>query len=83
MKEAERTLNNKGYFIMNQFDGFYGTVTNEYELYKGDISPLNYQLVNAVQSIQNDLKQILNHWQNTSESASIEDYTLNKKYPLR
>lgn len=21
---------------MNQFDGFYGTVTNEYELYKGD-----------------------------------------------
>ena len=36
MKEAERTLNNKGYFIMNQFDGFYGTVTNEYELYKGD-----------------------------------------------
>lgn len=47
------------------------------------ISPLNYQLVNAVQSIQNDLKQILDHWQNTSESASIEDYTLNKKYPLR
>ena len=36
MNEAERTLNNKGYFIMNQFDGFYGTVTNEYELYKGD-----------------------------------------------
>ena len=47
------------------------------------ISPLNYKLVNAVQSIQNDLKQILDHWQNTSESASIEDYTLNKKYPLR
>lgn len=36
MKEAEKTLNNKGYFIMNQFDGFYGTVTNEYELYKDD-----------------------------------------------
>lgn len=36
MKDAERTLNNKGYFIMNQFDGFYGTLTNEYELYKGD-----------------------------------------------
>ena len=34
MKEAERTFNNKGYFIMNQFDRFYGTVTNEYELYK-------------------------------------------------
>lgn len=36
MKDAERTLNNKGYFIMNQFDGFYGTLTNEYELCKGD-----------------------------------------------
>ena len=35
MKEAERTLNN-GYFIINQFDGFYETVINEYELYKGD-----------------------------------------------
>ena len=36
MKEAEKILNIKGYFITNQFDGVYGTVTNEYELYKGD-----------------------------------------------
>lgn len=37
-------------------------------------SQLNYPLANAVQSIQNDLKQILDHWQNTSESASTDDY---------
>ena len=36
MKEAEKILNNKGFSITNQFDGFFGTVTNEYELYKGD-----------------------------------------------
>ena len=36
MKEAERVLHSKGYFITNQFNGFYGTNTNEYELYKGD-----------------------------------------------
>lgn len=36
MKEAERVLNSKGYFITNQFNGFYRTNTNEYELYKGD-----------------------------------------------
>lgn len=31
MKEAERKLYEKGYYLSNQFDGF-GTVTNEYEL---------------------------------------------------
>lgn len=36
MKEAENTLNSKGYYITNQFDGFYGTLANEYELYKND-----------------------------------------------
>lgn len=36
MKEAERILNSKGYFITNQFDGFFGTLSNEYELYKGN-----------------------------------------------
>ena len=31
MKEAERRLYEKGYYLSNQFDGF-GTVPNEYEL---------------------------------------------------
>lgn len=31
MKEAERKLYEKGYYLSNQFDGF-GTVQNEYEL---------------------------------------------------
>ncbi len=31
MKEAERKLMEKGYYLSNQFDGF-GTVANEYEL---------------------------------------------------
>jgi len=31
MKEAERKLYEKGYYLSNQFDGF-GTVANEYEL---------------------------------------------------
>lgn len=31
MKEAERKLYEKGYYLSNQFDGF-GTVSGEYEL---------------------------------------------------
>lgn len=31
MKEVERKLMEKGYYLSNQFDGF-GTVPNEYEL---------------------------------------------------
>ena len=34
MKEAIKKLENKGYFVCNQFDGF--TTTGEYELYKGE-----------------------------------------------
>lgn len=36
MKEAINKLESKGYFVCNQFDGFYGTKEDEYELYKGD-----------------------------------------------
>ena len=36
MKEAIKKLESKGYFVENQFDGFYGTKEDEYELYKGD-----------------------------------------------
>ena len=36
MNEAERILNSKGYYITNQFDGFFGTITDEYELYKNN-----------------------------------------------
>lgn len=53
---------------------------NELEKVVADYRSL--KALKAVQSIQNDLKQILDHWQNTSESASIEDYTLNKNIAL-
>ena len=36
MKEAINKLESKGYFVCNQFDGFYGTKEDEYELYKCD-----------------------------------------------
>lgn len=36
MREAEEKLYEKGYYIMNKFDGFFGTIANEYELYKND-----------------------------------------------
>lgn len=36
MREAEEKLYEKGYYIMNQSDGFFGTIANEYELYKTD-----------------------------------------------
>ena len=31
MKEAERKLTGKGFYLSNQFDGF-GTISDEYEL---------------------------------------------------
>lgn len=36
MRDAIKKLENNGYYIDNQFDGFFGTIENEYELYKGD-----------------------------------------------
>ena len=39
-----------------------------------ETSQLNYPLANAERLIQSDLKRISDHWQNTSESVSIEDY---------
>ena len=36
MKEAIKKLESKGYYIDNQFDGFTSTLSNEYELYKGE-----------------------------------------------
>lgn len=32
MREAEQMLYEKGYYLQNQFDGFLGTIANEYEL---------------------------------------------------
>ncbi len=32
MKEAERKLYEKGYYLSNQFDGFFGTIPDQYEL---------------------------------------------------
>ena len=36
MKEAIKKLESKGYFVENQFDGFTSTLSDQYELYKGD-----------------------------------------------
>lgn len=36
MRDAIKKLENNGYYIDNQFDRFFGTIENEYELYKGD-----------------------------------------------
>lgn len=36
MKEAMQKLENKGYFVCNQFDCFTSTIADEYELYKGE-----------------------------------------------
>lgn len=32
MKEAERKLYEKGYYLSNQFDGFFGTIPDQFEL---------------------------------------------------
>lgn len=32
MKEAEKKLYELGYYVSNQFDGFYGTIAAEYEI---------------------------------------------------
>ena len=32
MKEAERKLYEKGYYLANQFDGFFRTIPDQYEL---------------------------------------------------
>lgn len=36
MKEIIEKLEKAGYHVCNQFDGFFGTVENEYELYDQD-----------------------------------------------
>ena len=36
MKEIIEKLEKAGYYVCNQFDGFFGTVENEYELYNQD-----------------------------------------------
>lgn len=36
MEEAIKKLESKGYYVENQFDGFTSTITDEYELYKGE-----------------------------------------------
>lgn len=32
MKEAEKKLYEKGFYLSNQFDGFFGTIPDQYEL---------------------------------------------------
>lgn len=36
MKEAIKKLESKGYYIDNQFDGWFGTFPDRFELHKGD-----------------------------------------------
>ena len=36
MKEAIKKLETKGYYIENQFDGWFGTLPDKYELHKDE-----------------------------------------------
>lgn len=51
-KEIIREVENKGYTVCNQFDGFYGTMDDRYELWKGD------KVLKAWLTIE-DLKEML------------------------
>lgn len=53
MKEIVRALENKGYMICNQFDGYFGTEQNLYEVYDS-----NYVLVDDNMTLE-DLKKML------------------------
>ena len=54
MKEAERKLNSKGYYLTNQYNGF-STDTNEYELYKDDECVMDHLTEAQVISLSNIL----------------------------
>lgn len=53
MKEIIKALENKGYMVFNQFDGFYGTEENRYELWN-----MSGELVEDNMTIE-DLKKML------------------------
>lgn len=53
MKEIVRALENKGYMVCNQFDGYFGTEQNLYEVYDS-----NYVLVDDNMTLE-DLKKML------------------------
>ena len=54
MKEAERKLNSKGYYLTNQYNGF-STDANEYELYKDDECVMDHLTEAQVISLSNIL----------------------------
>lgn len=51
-KEIIRAVENKGYMVFNQFDGFYGTMDDRYELWKGET------ILKAYMTIE-DLKKMI------------------------
>lgn len=53
MKEIIKALESKGYMVFNQFDGFYGTEENRYELWN-----MQGELVEDNMTIE-DLKKML------------------------
>ena len=53
MNEAIKKLEDKGYYIENQFDGFYGTIENEFELYKGDAVVMDHLSESQVIALSN------------------------------
>ena len=53
MNEAIKKLEDKGFYIVNQFDGFYGTIENEFELYKGDAVVMDHLSESQVIALSN------------------------------
>ena len=55
MKKAIDKLETKGYYIYNQFDGFTSTLSNEFELYKGDEIVMDHLSESQVIALSNIL----------------------------
>ena len=55
MKKAIEKLETKGYYIDNQFDGFTSTLSNEFELYKGDEIVMDHLSESQVIALSNIL----------------------------
>ena len=55
LKESTQKLEDKGYFVCNQFDGFTSTLENEYELYKGENIIMDHLSLAQVMQLSNFL----------------------------
>ena len=55
MREAQEKLEAKGYYVSNQFDGFTGTLPDEYEIYHNDEVVIDHLSENQVIALANIL----------------------------